>query len=253
MLAAERRNEILSQLKDEGKVIVADLSKKYDVTEETIRRDLEKIERDGFAERTYGGAVLKENDKEDLPFLVRKRTNVEAKKRIAETISEMIEDGDRIMLDASTTALCVAKQIRNKKNITVITNSIEILLELVEVKGWKVISTGGSLRAEALALVGYQAEQMLDGFYVDKAILSCKGVDYNKGITDPNELEAGVKKQMLAAATTKILAVDSGKFGRVSFRKIVDFTDIDVMVTDYEMDEEWIEKMQDCNVKVVKC
>lgn len=253
MLAAERRNEILAQLKEEGKVIVADLSKKYDVTEETIRRDLEKIERDGFAERTYGGAVLKENDKEDLPFLVRKRTNVEAKKRIAETISEMIEDGDRIMLDASTTALCVAKQIRNKKNITVITNSIEILLELVEMKGWKVLSTGGTLRAEALALVGYQAEQMLDEFYVDKAILSCKGIDFEKGITDPNELEAGVKKQMLAAATTKILAADSGKFGRVSFRKIVDFSDIDVMVTDYDMDEEWQEKMQDCNVKVVKC
>ena len=136
MLAAERRNEILAQLKEQGKVIVADLSKRYDVTEETIRRDLEKFERDGFAERTYGGAVLKENEKEDLPFLVRKRTNVEAKKRIAMTISEMIEDGDRIMLDASTTALFIAKQIRHKKNITVITNSIEILLELTDVKGW---------------------------------------------------------------------------------------------------------------------
>lgn len=253
MLAAERRNEILTQLREEGKVIVADLSKKYDVTEETIRRDLEKIERDGFAERTYGGAVLKENDKEELPFLVRKRANVEAKKHIAATISEMIEDGDRIMLDASTTALFVAKQIRHKKNITVITNSIEILLELADVKGWKVLSTGGSLRAGALSLVGYQAERMVDGFYVDKAILSCKGIDYHKGFTDSNELDAGIKKQMLSAATTKILAVDSGKFGRVSFTKIIDFTDVDVIVTDYEMDEEWLEKMQDCNVKVVKC
>ena len=126
MLAAERRNEILAQLKAEGKVVVADLSKKYDVTEETIRRDLEKLEGEGFAERTYGGAVLRENDKEELPFLVRKRANVEAKKHIASKISEMIEDGERIMLDASTTALFVAKQIRSKKNITVITNSIEI-------------------------------------------------------------------------------------------------------------------------------
>ena len=107
MLAAERRNEILAQLKAEGKVVVADLSKKYDVTEETIRRDLEKLEGEGFAERTYGGAVLRENDKEELPFLVRKRANVEAKKHIASKISEMIEDGERIMLDASTTALFV--------------------------------------------------------------------------------------------------------------------------------------------------
>lgn len=253
MLAAERRNEILSQLKEEGKVIVADLSKKYDVTEETIRRDLEKIERDGLATRTYGGAVLKENEKEELPFLVRKRANVEAKKKIAARIGDMIQDGERIMLDASTTALFVVKQIRHKKNITIITNSIDILLELADIKGWRVLSTGGALRAGALSLVGYQAERMVDEFYVDKAILSCKGVDYHNGFTDSNELDAGIKKRMLDSATTKIMAADSGKFGKTSFTKIVDFSDVDVIVTDYDMDEEWQEKMQDCNVNVVKC
>lgn len=253
MLAAERRNEILAQLKDEGKVIVADLSRRYGVTEETIRRDLEKIEADGFAERTYGGAVLKENDKEELPFLVRKRSNVETKKRIAAKIAETIEDGDRIMMDASTTTLFVAKEIRHKKNITVITNSIEILLELADVKGWKVLSTGGSLRAGALSLAGYQAERMVDEFYVDKVIISCMGIDYHKGITDSNELDAGIKKQMLRAGTTKILAVDHGKFNRISFTKITDFPDLDMIFTDYEMNEEWQEKMTDCHVKVVKC
>ncbi len=105
MLAAERRNEILSILKEEGRVIVADLSKKYDVTEETIRRDLEKLENDGYAERTYGGAVLRGSEKDEVPFLMRKRENVEAKMRIATALSQMINDGDRIMLDASTTAL----------------------------------------------------------------------------------------------------------------------------------------------------
>lgn len=253
MLAAERRNEILALLREEGKVVVAALSKKYDVTEETIRRDLEKIENDGFAERTYGGAILKGDDKEELPFLVRKRFNVEAKKHIAAVIGEMIDDGDYIMLDGSTTALFVAKQIRHKKNITVITNSIEILLELSDIKGWKILSTGGSLRAGALNLVGYQAERMVDGFHVDKVILSCKGVDYEKGFTDSNELDAGIKKQMLSAATTKIMAVDSGKFGKISFTKIVGFADIDVVVTDYKMDEDWRERLKECRVKVVEC
>lgn len=251
MLAAERRNEILTQLRMEGKVIVADLSKKYDVTEETIRRDLERIEQDGFAERTYGGAVLRENTKDELPFLVRKRANVEAKKRIAARIGEMIEDGDRIMLDASTTALFVAKQIRQKSNITVITNSIEILLELSDIEGWRVMSTGGTLRAEALSLLGYQAERMVSEFYVDKAIISSKGVDYHKGITDYNEREAGIKKRMLSSAATKILAVDGNKFGRVSFTKIMDFSELDVVVTDYEMDEAWLEKLGDCKVQVL--
>ncbi len=251
MLAAERRNEILTQLRQEGRVIVADLSKKYDVTEETIRRDLEKIEQDGFAERTYGGAVLKENSKDELPFLVRKRANVEAKKRIAARIGGMIEDGDRIMLDASTTALFVAKQIRQKKDITVITNSIEILLELSDVEGWRVMSTGGTLRPEALSLLGYQAERMVSEFYVDKAIISCKGIDFHKGISDFNERESGLKKQMLASASTRILAVDGNKFGKVSFTKILDFAELDMIVTDYELDEAWLEKLEDCKVEVV--
>lgn len=251
MLAAERRNEILTQLRQEGRVIVADLSKKYDVTEETIRRDLEKIEQDGFAERTYGGAVLKENSKDELPFLVRKRANVEAKKRIAARIGGMIEDGDRIMLDASTTALFVAKQIRQKKDITVITNSIEILLELSDVEGWRVMSTGGTLRPEALSLLGYQAERMVSEFYVDKAIISCKGIDFHKGISDFNERESGLKKQMLSSASTRILAVDGNKFGKVSFTKILDFAELDMIVTDYELDEAWLEKLEDCKVEVV--
>lgn len=253
MLAKERRNEILAQLKDEGRVIVADLSKKYEVTEETIRRDLEKIENDGFAERTYGGAVLKENDKEELPYLVRKRSHVEVKKRIAEKIGDMIRDGDHIMLDASTTALFVARQIRSKKNITVITNSIEIMLELSDVKGWKVLSTGGAMREGTLSLVGYQAERMVDGFHVDKVIISCMGIDYHKGFTDSNELDAGIKKQMLASATTRIVAADGRKFGRISFTRIADFSEVDVIVTDYAMDEEWQERMKDCGVQVVEC
>ena len=128
MLAAERRNEILELLREEGRVIVADLSKKYDVTEETIRRKLNFERVINYAERTYGGAVVKGSEKDELPFLVRKRENVEAKMHIAQIISQMIHDGDRLMLDASTTALFVAKQIKEKKNITVITNSIEILL-----------------------------------------------------------------------------------------------------------------------------
>jgi DeoR/GlpR family transcriptional regulator of sugar metabolism len=253
MLAAERKNEILTILRSEGKVVVAELSKRYDVTEETIRRDLEKIEKEGFAERTYGGAVLKDNEKEEYPFFVRKRFNVAAKKRIAIKISEMIKDGEHLMLDASTTALFVAKEIRNKKKMTVITNSIEILIELADVREWKILSTGGALRAGAASLVGYQAERMVDGFHVDKAILSCKGVDLVKGFTDSNELDAGIKKEMLGAATMKIMAVDSGKFGHISFTKIVGFSEIDVVATEFEMNETWKEKMDEYRVSVLKC
>ncbi len=251
MLAAERRNEILSILKEEGRVIVADLSKKYDVTEETIRRDLEKLENDGYAERTYGGAVLRGSEKDEVPFLMRKRENVEAKMRIATALSQMINDGDRIMLDASTTALFVAKQIRDKKNITVITNSIESLLELSDMPDWKVLSTGGSLKGRALSLLGYQAERMVDGFFVDKAILSCKGVDLQKGFTDSNELDAGIKKQMLGSATKRIMAVDNAKFDHLSFTQVVDFSGIDLLATDKKLSDEWEARLMQSDVEIL--
>ena len=115
MLAIERRNAILAKLSIEGKVVVSDLAAEYEVTEETIRRDLEKLDRDGLARKTYGGAVKIESFNIDLPFQVRKQSNVESKQKIAAAVGSMIKDGDYIMLDSSTTALYVIKNILDRK------------------------------------------------------------------------------------------------------------------------------------------
>lgn len=239
MLAIERRNKILSILQEEKRVVVNDLSQVFQVTEETIRRDLEKLEKEGLAKKTYGGAIINESLNVDLPYTVRKKTNVPDKQEIAEIISALVEDGDHIMMDASSTAVFVAKHLKNKKNLTLITNSIEILLELSDVVGWKVLSTGGVLKEGSLSLVGYQAEKMISTFHVDKAIVSCKGIDMEKGITDSNEMDAHIKKLMLESANIKILAVDHSKFDKISFTKIGDLVDLDILVTDSEPDEKW--------------
>ena len=123
MLAIERRSMILNRLKDEKVVLVSDLSAKFGVSEETIRRDMEKLEQEGYATSTYGGAVYNEDSRE-LPYEVRKRTNVEAKERIAYEVAKMIKDGDYIMLDDSTTSMYVARMLKTRRNITLITNSI---------------------------------------------------------------------------------------------------------------------------------
>ncbi|WFR55163.1 DeoR/GlpR family DNA-binding transcription regulator [Anaerocolumna sp. AGMB13025] len=239
MLAIERRNKILAMLQRDSRVVVSDLSASFNVTEETIRRDLDKLEKEGFAKKTYGGAIINESLNVDLPYTVRKKANVTNKQYIAEIISSVIEDGDHIMMDASSTAVYVAKHLKNKKNITIITNSIEILLELSEVAGWKVLSTGGTLREGSLSLVGYQAEKMITNYHVDKAIISCKGIDLEKGITDSNEMDAHIKKLMFESANTKILAADNSKFNKISFTKIGDLSDIDIMITDSEPEENW--------------
>lgn len=252
MLAIERRSEILTKLQQDGNVLVNDLSKFYHVTEETIRRDLEKLEVDGIVKKTYGGAVLAENLNIDLPYNVRKQTNVQSKESIASTIAELIQDGDHIMLDASSTAVYVIKHIKKLNNITLITNSIEILLEVADVSGWKVFSTGGCMKEGALALVGHQAEEMIDHFYVDKAVISCKGIDKKLGITDSNESDVEIKKHMVKSAKQVILAVDSSKFDKSSFVRMGSFEQIDIVVTDIEPSVEWRDVLEGASVKVIK-
>ncbi len=251
MLTIERRNKILEILKRDGRVLVSDLSAMFGVTEETIRRDLEKLEKEGFARKTYGGAIAVENANVDLPYKVRKEANVEGKEYIAEVISSMIEDGDHVMLDASSTAVYIARRLKNKKNLTLITNSIEIMLELSDVTGWKILSTGGTLREGSLSLVGYQAEKMISSFHVDKAIISCKGVDIEKGITDSNEMDAHVKNLMLESTNMRILAADKTKFDKISFTRIDGLSNMDVVVTDAEPGERWKKIFETLNIQAI--
>lgn len=251
MLAIERRNAILARLSMEGKVVVSDLSREFKVTEETIRRDLEKLDNDGLAKKTYGGAVKVENFNTDLPFHIRKQSNVESKQKIAEIIASMIKDGDYIMLDASTTALNVVKAIMHRKKITIITNSIEILLELANKPDWTVISTGGTLKEGGLSLVGYQAEKMVEGFHVDLAVCSCKGIDVNSGVTDSNERDSQIKKAFFGSATRKVLAVDSSKFDKVSFVKVCGLNEVDYVVTETDPGEAWKKRLNELNTNVI--
>jgi len=251
MLAIERRNAILSKLQAEKKVVVSDLSTLFDVTEETIRRDLEKLENEGLAKKTYGGAVLNESLNIDLPYIVRKKANVSGKQYIATLIGDMISDGDHIILDGSSTALFVSKHIKDKKNITVITNSVEILLELSDRKDWNILSTGGSLKEGGLSLVGYQAERMISTFHVDLAVFSSKGIDIENGVTDSNESDAQIKKLILKASKKRILAVDSSKFDKTSFTKICEISDVDMIVTDSEPGEAWVNAAQTAGVELV--
>ena len=234
MLAIERRNEILEKLQTDRRVVVSELSQLYDVSEETIRRDLEKLVNDGYAIKSYGGAVINENFNIELPFNIRKNRNIVGKQHIAELVSRLVKDGDSIMLDASSTAVYIAKTLQEKgrKNLTVITNSIEIIIELFDVQDWTVLSTGGVSREGSFALVGPQTDKMLRTYHVDKAIISCKGIDVSAGMTDSDELHANNKTTMLAAAKEKILAVDSSKFDKIAFTEIGTLDDLTMVITD---------------------
>ena len=180
-----------------------------------------------------------------MPFNVRKKKNMQGKRIIADIIQELVSDGDHIIVDPSTTAVSIVKALRGKKRLTIVTNSIEVLVELSDAAGWDVISTGGTLRENYLALVGPRALDTIHSFNADKVILSCKGIDMDKGITDANEMFSQVKKAMLHSSTQKILAVDSTKFEKVAFSQICDIGEIDMVVTDVRPSDAWMEYFKD--------
>lgn len=240
MLALERRNLILEKLQEEKRVVVSELSQLFSVSEETIRRDLEKLEKEGIATKSYGGAVLNEGTSIDMPFNVRKKENVSGKQRIGELAASMIHDGDHIILDASSTAVFIAKAIKDKENLTVITNSIEIIIELSDVSDWNIICSGGSLKEGYLALVGPRTGDSFSSFNADKAFLSCKGIDMEKGVTDGNELFSQAKQMMMKSARETILAIDSSKFDRIAFSRLCDAEAINTVITDERPAERWL-------------
>lgn len=239
MLAIERRREILDRLRLNGKVIVSELAKDFDVTEETIRRDLERLDREGLASKTYGGAVARQSSALDLPYNVRESVNVEQKQAISEHIARLIRDGERLMLDSSSTALYILRKLKDKKNLTIITNSVKILIELADRSDWTVLSTGGSLKHGALSLNGSSAEKMIHSYHVDTAICSCKGLDTQLGVTDSNEHDSLIKQAMFASADRRILALDSEKFDKKSFVRVCGLETLDLIVTDTAPSDAW--------------
>lgn len=250
MLAIERRQRIIEIIQKDRKVYVSVLSQLFDVTEETIRRDLEKLEIENMLTRTYGGAVLNQHTSEDLPFPTRKTTNSELKQKIALKAADLIEHGSSIMMDTSTTCLELLPLLHDKKDLTIITNSIKIPYDYSN-STMNIISTGGTLRASSLALVGPVAQSTLQNYYVDMTIMSCKGLSTTNGITESNEPESELKKKMVHQAKKVILLADHSKFNKTAFIKLFDFSAIDYLITDCEPTGNWLEFFKQHNIQAI--
>ena len=248
LLAIERRSQILSTLEAEKRVLVPELAKKYNVTEETIRRDLEKLEKEGLLKKTYGGAVLTDTISDDPPYGMRAETNKAQKLIIAEKIQKLIGPKENIMLDASSTCVHIARKLKKMDKLTIITNSVEILMECSNTENITVISTGGMLRGSSLSLVGSSAVHILSQLTADKAIISCKGLDFEKGIMESNLAEAEIKRAMADNAKELILAIDSSKLTRQSFVKTMDLKRVNYVVSDH-IPEDWAKYFEESNIK----
>lgn len=231
MLVAERCEKILRLVRTGGSVRVSELSTICNVTEETIRRDLARLEKEGKLKRSHGGAVAINDPMLEEPYSEREVKHVAEKIQIARKAIEFVENRDFIILDASTTARYMASELPNMR-LTVLTNSLRVVLELSSKRRIKVISTGGTLRSRTMAFVGPLAEKALDQYHVNKAFLSCQGIHLDRGVSETNELQARIKQKMTEISDQVFMLVDSSKFGLQSFAHVAPMNNIDYLITD---------------------
>lgn len=252
MLIADRHKSIIELVKKEGSVRVAELSRAFSKTEETIRRDLEKLEQQGKLIRSHGGAIsVGDSDPFVTSYIERELTNVKEKRQIAMEAVKHVNEGDEIILDASTTAWYMAIALPNIK-ITVLTNSIKVATELSTKEKISVISTGGFLRPDSLSYIGKLAESSLESYHVNKAFISCKGFHLEHGMSESNEQQALVKEAMINAANTVYIMVDHSKFGVQAFTRLSSLDKIDCIITDDTIDPEIAKCLNDGEFRLIR-
>ena len=249
MLIAERHREIIEIVNTEKSVRVAGLARHFSVTEETIRRDLEKLEHEGKLLRSHGGAVSIHHSGHEAPFSEREIRSPAEKRAIARTAVDLIREGDTILIDASTTALQLARQLPDIP-LTVVTNGMLVCVELATRPRIRVICTGGALSAPSLSFTGPRAEQALAEYHVNRLFFSCTGVDLAHGLSDVNESQASLKRCMMAVADKRTLLVDRTKFGVKALKRFGRIDDVDEVITNAQTDQAIIAELEEAGAWV---
>ena len=255
MLAITRRNKILELLKEEGSARVNKLSKIFNVSEPTIRQDLEKLETEGFIIREHGGAFLKSISYKVRTLSLQHLENMDKKITIAKKAMEFIDSGDSIILDSGSTTTEIAKNLideqYNKKNLKIITNALNISLLLGSEYTFEVHMTGGSFKPPTLSLTGEKAAVFFNQIYVDKLFLAASAISFDAGLTYPGFNDLYVKKAMIESASEVYLVADSTKIGQISFASLGSVDLVNTFITDNGISNQDKKSFEERGIKVV--
>ena len=261
ILDEERRRKILQKLQDQGTVKTSQLADYFSVSEMTIRRDLEELAGKGELKKVHGGAVANQGEfrpsyKGDTvafepTFKEKRKVNREEKKKIGQKAAEGINDGSAIFIGTGSTTMQVVNNLKNKKDLTVLTNSLNHGLKLSQFEDIEVLMTGGQLRPDSFALVGPVAKKSIDEVYVDTLIIGVNGVSMEQGLTIPSISEADTMKGIIELANEVVVVADYSKFGKVSHAKICDLVQVDKIITDDKIDSKYLEGMRELGVEVI--
>ncbi len=251
MLIHERQQAILDLINAHGAVEVTDLVGRFNVSEMTIRRDLDILEHKSLLRRVHGGAVNDRGRSYEPPFITRSLAHQAEKERIGRAAAGLVENGDSLTLDVGTTTLEVARNLLEKQNLTILTACFQIGALLADHPGIHLILSGGILRSGELSMVGHLAERFFEDFYVDKLFLAAAGIDFDAGLTEYNLEDTLVKKAMLRNAKEIILVADASKFNRIAFTAIAPLKSVNRIVTNREVDPEIVRRLEDKNIEVI--
>jgi DeoR/GlpR family transcriptional regulator of sugar metabolism len=251
MTANHRREKIFELIREDGSAKVVDLAKIFKVTEPTIRQDLEKLEEDGLVIKEHGGAHLKNVESNVRNISLSQQENLDKKEAIAQKCLEFIEPGDTIILDSGSTTSEIAKKLRGFKNLTVITNALNIALTLGGEPGIDVVVTGGEFKPPTLSLTGQKAADFFKGLNVQKLFLATAGISLKSGLTYPSISDLVVKKAMIEAAEVTYLVADSTKVGKSAFASLGALSLINFIITDEGIEEKHKQLFLDNEIELI--
>jgi DeoR/GlpR family transcriptional regulator of sugar metabolism len=247
----ERQKQILSLLTRQGRLSVTEIVEQFSISEATARRDLESLASQGKAQRVHGGVIAVEQAPPELPILQREGEQADEKSQIGRATAELIKDGETVFLGSGTTVLETAKNLRERKNLTVITNSLPVLNALAGIKEITVVSLGGQLRESELSFIGHITEQALAEVRVDKVIMGARGLSLEHGLTNDYLQETLTDRAILKIGHEVILVADHSKVNRVSTALLAPLSSMNTFVTDSKADKKFIQALKKQNIKVV--
>ncbi|MHB1334826.1 MAG: DeoR/GlpR family DNA-binding transcription regulator [Candidatus Humimicrobiaceae bacterium] len=258
MLRAQRQAEILSLIDQKGFVTNKGLQEIFKVNQMTIRRDLKELSKQKMIMLVHGGAkdIKLESKTTSEPFYKMKSfLNIGKKQSIGRTAVDYINDGNTILLDTGTTTFQIAENLKHKKinNLTVLTNDIKIANELCSLDNIKVFVLGGELRQHLYSLYGFFTVKFLEGLKVDKLFLAADAVNKETCISNANLDDVPIKQEMINCSKFVILVADSTKFNKEAFSKVCNWEKINLVITDNEVPEEYIELFKDKNINYKIC
>lgn len=227
----ERRQAILKQVDQEGRVTVVDLSQQLGVSEVTIRADLQALAKRQLVIRTHGGAIPA-NGMYDLALALRRQKQVQEKSRIGAAGAALVADGDAIFLDSSSTALAIVQHLKAHRHLTIMTNSLAIAQELHDTPGIRVVMPGGTLQRETASLIGVDGLDVLRQFNIQKGFFGAHGINLPEGLTDVSADQAEVKRPLVTMCRQTIAVLDATKWGRVGLASFAQPEQIHTIITD---------------------